>query len=144
VLIDPRTIEDDTLRWMVVEQQRELAALEGVTHISFPLHDGIEYLVGLLDERIVACGALQPLEAGVAEVKRMYVLPEYRGRGLSRLLLAAVEQKARDEGIHTLRLETGRFLDPALGLYTSSGYSEIPLYGQYVGHVTSICFEKRL
>jgi GNAT superfamily N-acetyltransferase len=74
----------------------------------------------------------------------MYVLPDYRGRGLSRLILAAVEKMARDQGIHTLRLETGRYLDPALGLYTSSGYGEIPLYGQYVGHPTSICFEKRL
>jgi GNAT superfamily N-acetyltransferase len=144
VLIEPRTIQDDTLRWMLTQQQRELAALEGVTHISFPLHDDIQYLVGLLDERIVACAALQPLESGIGEIKRMYVLPDYRGRGLSRLVLAAVEQMARDRGIHTLRLETGRFLDPALGLYTSSGYAEIPLYGQYVGHSTSICFEKRL
>jgi putative acetyltransferase len=144
VLIEPRTIEDETLCWMVTEQQRELAALEGATHISFPLHDGIEYVVGLLDARIVACGALQPLEPGVGEVKRMYVLPDYRGRGLSRLILAAVEQMACEQGIHTLRLETGRFLDPALGLYASSGYTEIPLYGQYAGHSTSICFEKRL
>ena len=144
MLIEQRTIEDDTLRWMVTQQQRELAALEGATHISFPLHDGIEYVVGLLDTRIIACGALQPLEPGVGEVKRMYVLPDYRGRGLSRLILAAVEQMAREQGIHTLRLETGRFLDPALGLYASSGYMEIPLYGQYAGHSTSICFEKRL
>ncbi len=144
MLIEARTIADDELRTMATDQQKELAGLEGDTHISFPLHDGIEYIVGVIDGRAIACGALQPLEPGVGEVKRMYVRPEYRGRGLSRLILAAVEAMAVERSIHTLRLETGRYMDPALGLYTSSGYTEIPLYGQYLGHATSICFEKRL
>jgi GNAT superfamily N-acetyltransferase len=154
VLIETRTTEDAALLAMVTAQQLELAGLEGDGHISFPLYEQIEYLVGVLDvERIgdgnafggaVACGALQALEPGLGEVKRMYVRPAYRGRGLSRTMLAAVEQLATQRGFHTLRLETGRVYDAALGLYTSSGYSEIPLYGQYVGHPLSICFEKRL
>ena len=158
VLIESRTTKDAELLAMVTAQQVELAGLEGDGHISFPLYEQIEYLVGVLDgERdgdgsgdgaafgaAVACGALQALEPGVGEVKRMYVRPAYRGRGLSRIMLAAVEKLAAQRGIHILRLETGRVYDAALGLYTSSGYSEIPLYGQYVGHPLSICFEKRL
>lgn len=100
--------------------------------------------MGLLDGDPVACGDLQRLEPVVGEVKRMYVCPAYRGRGLSRLILAAVEELAMRRGMRTLRLETGRFLPPALGLYTSSGYTEIPLFGQYIGRPTSICFEKSI
>lgn len=144
MLIEHRDPYDPELFGMITDQQKELAALEGETHISFPLFDGIEFLVGLEDGRAVACGALQLLEPGVGEIKRMYVLPTERGRGLSRHVLAAVEALARSQDVHTLRLETGRFLPAALGLYTSSGYTEIPLYGHYVGHSTSICFEKVL
>jgi len=142
VLIEPRTPADPDLRELLVDQQREIAGLEGDGHVSFPLHEGIEFIVGLLDGQAVACGALQTLEPGVGEVKRMYVRPPYRGQGLSRQILNAIEGLAARRGLHTLRLETGRFLAPALGLYTSSGYAEIPLYGQYRGHATSVCFSK--
>ena len=101
----------------MAEQRAELAAAEGEGHVDFPLHEGIEYVVGVFDGEPVACGALQPLEPGVGEVKRMYVRPAYRGRGLSGAILAAVEDLAVAKGIDTLRLETGRFLAPALGLY---------------------------
>jgi GNAT superfamily N-acetyltransferase len=144
MVIEPRSATDPDLIALITAQQHELASLEGETHISFPLHDGIAFLVGLLDGEPVACGALQRLESGVGEVKRMYVRPPYRGRGLSREILNAVETLAFRRGMRTLRLETGRFLPPALGLYTSSGYTEIPLFGQYIGRETSICFEKSI
>jgi hypothetical protein len=65
VLIEPRDTTDPELFAMITEQQRELAALEGVSHISFPLLDGIEFLVGYEERRALACGALQALEPGV-------------------------------------------------------------------------------
>ena len=144
MLIERRHRDDSEILAMTTAQQGELATLEGETHISFPLYQQIEYVVGVIDGEVVACGALQDLEPGVGEVKRMYVKPPYRGRGLSRHILKAVEDLATERGLHTLRLETGRFLPAALGLYTSSGYTEIPLFGQYVGHETSICFEKSI
>jgi GNAT superfamily N-acetyltransferase len=144
VLIEARDPHDPELFAMITDQQRELAGLEGDGHISFPLFDGIEFLVGSEQGRAVACGALQKLAPSVGEIKRMYVRPGARGRGLSREILGALEALARERGMHTLRLETGRFLPAALGLYTSSGYTEIPLYGHYVGRDTSICFEKAL
>ena len=55
----------------------------------------------------VACGALRPLGDGVAEVKRMYVVPAWRGRGVSKVVLAGLEAAALDRGWTTLRLETG-------------------------------------
>lgn len=140
--IEARDPVDPDLMGLIRAQQDEIATMEGETHVAFPIFDDISFLIGLVDGRGVACGALQPLEPGVGEIKRMYVIPEERGRGRARAILASLEARAREQGLHTLRLETGRFMPSALGLYTSSGYREIPLYGHYVGHAASICFEK--
>ena len=144
VLIEARHPRDPVVVQLGQEQQAELAALEGKTHISYPLHDGIEFVAGFVDGRPVACGALQPLGDGVGEIKRMYVRHPYRGQGLSRLILAALEELAMQRGYHTLRLETGGFLTAAVGLYRGAGYRPIPLFGEYVGNPRSVCFEKSL
>jgi GNAT superfamily N-acetyltransferase len=67
----------------------------------------------------------------VAEIKRMYVAPEARGRGVARALLAALEQAARDRGYDVLRLETGLSQPEASALYTSSGYAPTEPFGYY-------------
>lgn len=144
MVIEPRSPDDAQVLALASAQQAELAALEGETHFSFPLRDHVEFLLGVLDGEPVACGALQRLEPTVGEVKRMYVQPEHRGRGLSRQILAAIEDLAVRRGMRTLRLETGKYLPVALNLYMSSGYREIPLFGEYVGRPLSVCFEKDL
>jgi GNAT superfamily N-acetyltransferase len=102
----------------------------------------LTFLVALVDGRPVGCGALRPLASCVGEVKRMFVLPEFRGRGVARRMLAALETKAREAGYSSLRLETGARQPEAIGLYTSAGYVEIPRFGEYTGNPFSICFEK--
>jgi putative acetyltransferase len=144
VLIEVRAPWDPVVVQLGNEQQRELAAAEGDTHVSYALHEGIEFVAGYVDGRPVACGALQPLGDGIGEIKRMYVRPPYRGQGLSRLILAALEELAVQRGYHTLRLETGRSFAPALGLYRGAGYQPIPLFGEYGANPQSICFEKSL
>jgi len=144
VLIEARDPWDPVVAQLSREQQAELAAAEGDEHIAYPAHEGIEFVAGFVDGRPVGCGALQPLGAGVGELKRMYVRPAYRRKGLSRLILAALEELAMERGYHTLRLETGRYLAPALRLYRGAGYQPIPLFGQYVGNPRSVCFEKSL
>lgn len=79
----------------------------------------------------VGCGALRPLEPGVAELKRMYVAPPARGRGLSRLVLTGLEDVARERGWGTLRLETGPLQHEAIALYVRSGYRPIEAFGHY-------------
>jgi putative acetyltransferase len=144
VLIEVRDSGDPVILQLSREQQAELTRAYGAGHISYPLSDGIEFVAGFVAGRPVACGALQPLGAGVGELKRMYVRPAFRGQGLSRLILAALEERAMQRGLHTLRLEIGRYLAPALGLYRGAGYQPIPLFGDYVGSRTSLCFEKSL
>jgi GNAT superfamily N-acetyltransferase len=80
----------------------------------------------------VGCGALRALGGDVAELKRMYVVPAARGRGVSRLLLAGLEDAARARGWTTLRLETGPRQPEAIALYEGAGYRAIPAFGAYV------------
>jgi GNAT superfamily N-acetyltransferase len=79
-----------------------------------------------------------------AEVRRMYVVPEHRGAGLSRRMLGALEGEARSLGYRRVRLETGIHQHEALGLYRSAGFEEIPRYGPYEDDELSVCFEKPL
>jgi GNAT superfamily N-acetyltransferase len=85
-----------------------------------------------VDGTAVGCGALRPLGDGAAEVKRMYVVPEARGRGLSRVLLAGLEAAAAERGWTVLRLETGPRQPEAIRLYEGAGYRPVPAFGDYV------------
>src|SRR5581483_6340968 len=83
------------------------------------------FLVGRLAGHPVTCGGWRVVEPGLAEVKRMYVVEEHRGRGLSRHLLAAVESSAARAGMRRLRLETGYRQPEAIRLYETSGWTRI-------------------
>ncbi|MGI5122145.1 GNAT family N-acetyltransferase [Marinactinospora thermotolerans] len=130
-------------------QQREISARYGVADSEpGPKPSAADVTVMLVaragDGTAVACGALRHLGGAVGEVKRMYVRPDRRGRGLSRLVLSALEERARGLGWEVLRLETGDAQHEAIGLYTASGYHPIPCYGPYADAPRSLCFERRL
>lgn len=95
-------------------------------------------------ENIAGCGALRVLDSTIGELKRMYVRPAFRRRGISRLLINHLESTARELGLKIVRLETGPMQHEAIGLYKSSGYVDIPPYGEYVGSPVSVCMEKVL
>jgi GNAT superfamily N-acetyltransferase len=102
------------------------------------------FLVARIDDDVAGCGAIRQLEPGVGEVKRMFVVSTHRGKGIGRQILAALEACAAASGYAVLRLETGTRQPEAISLYRSSGYQEIPPFGEYVGNVRSVCFEKQL
>jgi GNAT superfamily N-acetyltransferase len=102
------------------------------------------FLVGYVDGKPAACGGVCRYDERTAEVRRMYVAPAARGRGLSRRLLGALEEEARALGYKAVRLETGERQPEAIGLYSAAGYERIPRYGPYVDDERSVCFEKRL
>jgi len=81
---------------------------------------------------------------GTAEIRRMYVSPEFRGRGLARAVLAELESTARDRGCGKLILETGLPQPEALALYRSSGYQDVPPFGHYAGSPLSVPLGKEL
>ncbi|WP_330339470.1 GNAT family N-acetyltransferase [Streptomyces sp. NBC_00557] len=83
-------------------------------------------------------------EDGDAELKRLFVVAEMRGRGLARRILAALEEDARAAGRVRMVLETGTKQPEAVALYTSSGYEPCAKFGYYRHHADSLCFAKRL
>ena len=92
----------------------------------------------------VGCVGIRPLAPGVAELKRLYVVPQWRGRGLGRALVATAEAGAIALGYGSIRLETGERQPESIALYTRCGYQPIPCFGPYVGDIHSRCFEKPL
>jgi putative acetyltransferase len=92
----------------------------------------------------VACGALRPLDAQCAEVRRMFVTARARRAGVARRLLAELESRGRRLGFRALRLETGVRQPEAIALYEAAGFRRIPAYGPHVGDPHSVCFEKAL
>ncbi|MFD7403255.1 GNAT family N-acetyltransferase [Streptomyces sp. NPDC059866] len=83
-------------------------------------------------------------EDGDAELKRMYVIRELRGRGLARRMLTALEDDARAAGRVRMVLETGTEQPEAIALYTSSGYEPCTKFGYYRFHENSRCYAKPL
>ena len=93
--------------------------------------------------RAVGTGALA-LNGAWAELKRMWVIPEARGLGVSRIILQALEAHAHSEGVHTLRLETGVENHAALGLYTKAGFRRRDPFGDYRADPLSVFMQKEL
>jgi GNAT superfamily N-acetyltransferase len=89
---------------------------------------GGAFVVGCDGEEPIAGGGVKRLDDATAEIKRMYVAPAARGRGVGRQLLAALEDAARDLGYRVVRLDTGRFQGSALRMYQQAGYRPIPDY----------------
>ena len=105
---------------------------------------GGAFVVGWDGEEPVACGGVTRYDETTAEIRRMYVAPSARGRGLSRAVLEALENEARQLGYEFVRLETGDRQPEAIKLYASSGFEPIPRYGPFADDPRSVCFEKRL
>lgn len=129
--------DDADVQRLAVEQQVEIRARyggKGEPGTPPSAADIGVVLVARDDEGTpVGCGALRFLGDGVAEVKRMYVVPSARGHGVARAVLAGLEDAARDLGRTTLRLETGPRQPEAVGLYLSAGFRPIDAFGDYAG-----------
>jgi len=102
------------------------------------------FLVARDSGRAVGCGAIRLNDARTAEVKRMYVEPKQRGKGVGKAILASLEAAAQKIGARRLVLETGSHSPDALALYRGAGFTEIDCWGEYATSPTSVCLEKKL
>jgi putative acetyltransferase len=102
------------------------------------------FVVARADGGAVGCGAVRLLDQTTVEVKRMYVDPEMRGRGVAKAILAHLEAAGRELGARRAVLETGIHQDEAIGLYRRAGYTEVACWGEYSTSPTSVCYEKAL
>ena len=110
-------------------------------HLAPP--DGI-FLVAWLDDVAVACGGVRRHDATTGEVKRMYVIPDARRQGISRVVLTELEARARALGYTRLVLETGTRQPEAIALYESTGYESITPYGPRSDAPHARCYAKAL
>ena len=90
------------------------------------------------------CGGVKLFGSDYAEIKRMYVRPQFRGLGFAKLMLDHLADYARSQGIATLRLETGIAQEAAIALYERSGFRLIPPFGEYKPDPLSRFYEKRI
>ena len=110
----------------------------------------VEFFVLYEDEAPTACGGVQFFDDSTqtgesyGEIKRMYVRPEFRGRGYAKELLNHLEELSAARGFSKVRLETGISQPEAIGLYERNGYYEIPPFGDYWDDPLSFFYEKTL
>ena len=124
----------------------ELAERDGPDNAFYAQFNKIDMLkctiVCYSDGIAVGCGAIKAYGDTAMEVKRMYVLPHFRGKGVATAILLELERWTAELGYSKCVLETGLRQPEAIALYTRSGYTPIPNYGQYAGVENSRCFEK--
>jgi len=121
----------------------------GATHFRLDASEVAQgegaFLVALDGTTSVGCGAVRRLGPRTGEIKRMYVIPAMRGRGIGLTILAALEGEARALGLTRLVLETGIRQTEAIALYERAGFTRIPPFGEYVSSAaTSVCMAKEL
>ena len=102
------------------------------------------FLAAFADDEPAGIGGLGRLDGTTGEIRRMYVVPDHRGKGIGRAILVALEDHARSLGYERIRLETGNMAPEAIRLYESHGYEPIPCWGPFASDPKSLCFEKKL
>ncbi|MDX5419330.1 MAG: GNAT family N-acetyltransferase [Hymenobacteraceae bacterium] len=124
----------------------DLAERDGAEHsfyAQFNKIDKIRYVVLAYEvDKPVGCGAIKAYDSTTVEVKRMFALPESRGKGIATSVLSELEKWADELSYKRCILETGLKQPEAIRLYEKKGYQTIPNYGQYAGVENSVCFEK--
>ena len=126
----------------------ELAILDGDEHAFYAQlnkTDKIKHvIVAYENDKPISCGAIREYSPAIMEVKRMYTIPESRGKGIATKVLNELEKWTTELAYQKCILETGKRQPDAIWLYQKNGYKSIPNYGKYVEMENSVCFEKNI
>lgn len=144
-----RTDSDDPdFKALVRQLDADLAERDGAEHgfyAQFNNIDKIRHAVVCCENgQPIGCGAIKEFSDEAMEVKRMYVSPDGRKKGIATRVLTELETWANELGYAKCVLETGKRQPEAIALYEKNGYARTSNYGQYVGVENSVCFEKLL
>ena len=133
---------------LVKQLDAYLKITDGDEHDFYNQFNSIDSLkhvvVAYVNKTSVGCGAFKPFDIKKVEVKRMYTLPEARGKGVASAILKTLENWASELGYTSTVLETGKRQVEAVNFYKKCGYISIAKYGQYKAMENSLCFEKKL
>jgi GNAT superfamily N-acetyltransferase len=144
-----RTTSNNTdFQQLVAQLDAYLRVMDGDEHSFYAQYNKIDMLQQVVlcynDEVAVACGAFKKYDEESVEIKRMFVVPEFRGKGAAAAVLSELERWAIELNYNSTVLETGKRQVEAVKFYQKSGYSVIPNYGQYIGIENSVCMQKLL
>lgn len=142
----------DITRSLIKELTSELAERynfeydgSGAFNVEDVMGTGSGFYVAWYKNEAIGCGALRPLHKNeIVEIKRMYVKPTFRRKGIALLILKHLEQQAKEMGYKRIWLETGDLQPEAIRLYQSSGYYPIESYGIYKENLHDNSFEKAI
>ena len=126
----------------------ELSIRDGEDHGFYDQFNKVELIncvvVAYGDGTPLACGAMKIMDPKTMEIKRVYVNPASRGKGIAIKILSELEDWAKELGYEKCTLETGKRQPEAIKLYLKSGYQRIANYGQYSEVENSLCFQKEI
>lgn len=126
----------------------EFYAMYGELYLSYQPHNTLAELetaaVAYADGIPAACGGIKRLDAYTAELKRVFVRPEFRRLGLAQRLISELEDSARGQGCTHMVLVTGADMPGAISLYKCIGYTLTESYGAYRGDSACVCMAKTL
>ncbi len=142
-----RTNSDDRdFQSLVTLLDMDLKIRDGEEHVFFAQFNKIVNLKNVVvcyhNDEAIGCGAFKEHDVNSAEIKRMFVKPDFRGMGFAKLILRELEKWSAECNYGSLILETGQKQPEAISLYKKAGYSVIPNYDQYIGVENSVCFRK--
>ena len=143
------TAADLDFKSLIVDLDKEFWVRYPDTQQNFEPYNKIDLsarvVVAYLNHKVVGCGCFRSMgEDRTLEIKRMYVVPELRGKGIAKIILRELEQWGREEGFTHSKLETGIKQPEAIAVYKKEAYIQIPNYPPYVDVAESICMSKRL
>jgi len=142
-----RTDSDNTdFQSLVQALDADLAERDGEEHVFYAQLNKmgkISFVVLAYDQgNAVGCGAFREHASEIIEIKRMYVVPSARKKGMATAILKELEKWATELSYKKMILETGKRQPEAIQLYERNGYRHIPNFGSYAGVENSVCFEK--
>ena len=144
-----RTTSDNAdFRNLINALDEDLYRRNGEAQLQYRQYNQVDLIdhvvVVYFEGKPVGCGCYKRFDDETVEMKRMFVLPEMRGKQLAARMLQELEKWALEEGNTGAVLETGHKQVEAIRLYNVAGYSLIENYGQYIGMEESICYRKKL
>jgi putative acetyltransferase len=148
IIFNRTSYEDKDFQSLVTLLDKDLAIRDGDEHAFYAQFNTIQKLrhtiVCYVDNKHVACGAFKEFDPARVEIKRMYVLPEYRSQGLGLAVLKELEKWASELNYTGCVLETGKKQPEAIRLYEKAGYTRIESYGQYLNVENSVCMARSI
>jgi putative acetyltransferase len=141
------TSDNPDFRKLIILLDQDLAIRDGAEHAFYAQYNSIATIQHVVvcyeNGEPVGCGAFKPFDDQTVEIKRMFVSPENRSKGIGYRVLQELEAWASEINYAFGVLETGKKQPEAIALYTKAGYSFIPNFGQYAGVENSVCMKKK-